>query len=173
MNIKTPPDALYKILAKQNTVLPERGPCHRFLSEFIGRWKVAGENAPLSPEGREEHVTGEDSYEWFEGEYFLVHRSSRKTKTSEFKEMGWIAYDAETEAYLSYSISNLGLLRLYQMEIEDGLIRFNSDTERGTLKLDKVGNTMTVHWEFRADTENQDQSQWQSLCDLKGRRLDS
>ncbi len=82
---------------------------------------------------------------------------------------GWVAYDATTESYLSYSISNLGFMRIYRMEIEDGLIRFIGDTERGLLKLDKVGNIMTVQWESRADT----QSEWRSLCDLKGRRLDS
>ena len=169
MNSKTSPEELFKIFAQQNTVSPEKGPCHRFLSEFVGRWKVAGENAPQNPEGHDEHVVGEETYEWFEGEYFLVNRFSRKTATTATNGLGWIAYDATTESYLSYSISNLGFMRIYRMEIEDGLIRFIGDTERGLLKLDKVGNTMTVQWESRADT----QSEWRSLCDLKGRRLDS
>ena len=97
---------LVRTFAKWNTKAPTNGPAHKHLEPFAGEWKVEGHNATGAPGVDGRWVSGTESYEWLDGEFFLVNRFDRGKGAGHFKGVGWIGYDAVNGAYLSYSISN-------------------------------------------------------------------
>jgi hypothetical protein len=157
---------LQKIIAQRNTITPQKGPAHDFLKEFIGRWRVEGRNSPVVSGGAGEAVRGDEIFEWFEGEFFLINRFDRVTDSGHFSGLGWIGFDVASNSYLSYSVTNSGFLRIYQVEISQGQIRYEGKHERGIVKLSHDGGTMLIQWDQSGDGK-----QWKSLCDLEGHRL--
>ncbi len=146
---------LKEALKNRNTAKPEEGPGHHHLNAFVGTWRVEGLN-----------ITGEETYEWFEGEYFLINHFDRMVGNKRFTGMGWIGYDSSTGKYLSYSISNSGFLRIYGLEVQDGEIKCDGENERASIKLSADGNTMSILWEI-----SEDGARWQVSCELQGHRL--
>lgn len=157
---------LVRTVAKWNTKSPSKGPSHKYLQPFAGRWRVEGHNAAGAPDAAKEAVRGIESYEWLEGEFFLLNRFDRTSATHHFMGMGWIGYDATNGAYLSYSISNLGYLRIYQVQITPGEICYLGTHERGVIRLSSDGNTITIKWE-----QVNAAGRWLPLCDLAGHRI--
>lgn len=153
-------------LKYRNTIKPEEGPGHHHLNAFVGSWRVDGKNSPTASTDSGAIVSGEETYEWFEGDYFLINHWDRQIGNSRFTGMGWIGYDGSTGKYLSYSISNSGFLRIYECEVDDGEIKFNGENERALIKLSADGNTMSVLWEHTLD-----QKKWNLLCQMTGHRL--
>lgn len=159
---------LQKTIKRINTDVPEKGPGHRFLEAFAGHWAIEGNNGPVAPSAKGEAVSGYEVYEWLEGGYFLINRFDRKMGGERFTGMGWIGYDPVSRGYLSYSISNLGFLRVYEVEISDGEIKINAESERASIKVGSDTNTMSIHWEYLPEGKL-----WHTLCDLQGRRIDA
>jgi len=157
---------LKETLKHRNTQKPEEGPGHHHLNAFVGHWRMEGFNFPRESGGQPERVVGEETYEWFDGEYFLINHFDRSQESGRFTGMGWIGYDACTGKYLSYSITNSGLLRIYELEVFDGEIKFNGELERALFYLSPDGNTMEVQWDYTEDGKI-----WSRLCELKGHRL--
>lgn len=155
--------ALSETLNAHNTLKPSRGPSHFHLDAFTGRWKSEGTN--FSADGKSENFFGEDCYEWLTGEFFLVNRFDRPAPSGAFSGMGWIGYDPVSGGYLSYSISNLGYLRIYEVEIIEGEMRFTGDHERAVLQLSPDRHELRGHWE-----QSQDGHTWKPLCDFNARR---
>lgn len=158
---------LVRTIAKWNTKAPTKGPAHHYLEPFTGRWKVEGHNAAGAPDAEAEKVSGTESFEWLEGEYFLVNRFDRGQGANRFNGLGWIGYDAMNGAYLSYSISNIGYFRIYQVQLKPGEICYLGSNERGVVRLSEDGQTITIKWE-----QINAAGRWLPLCDLTGHRLD-
>jgi hypothetical protein len=159
------PRALFDFMHAVNTVRPERGPHHDRLRDFIGRWAVEGVNAPAKPGGPPDPVHGDERYTWHDGEYFLVNHFNRPAASGPFNGWGWIGYDANTQRYLSFSINNLGFLRIYEVEIAECRLTFHGEHERGRVSLNERRDRLAIDWE-----KSDDGRQWTMLCDLEGRR---
>ncbi len=142
---------LVRTIARWNTKAPTKGPSHKYLQSFVGEWRVEG---------------GIESYEWLPGDYFLVHRFDRGTDENRLTGIGWIGYDATNGAYLSYSISNVGYFRIYQVQITPGEICFLGSSERGVVRLSKDGQTMISKWE-----QLNAAGRWVPYYDLVGHRM--
>ncbi len=147
-------------IRERNTLAPLKGPQHRQLKAFIGHWRIEGESGFGSSRVP---VMGEEVYEWLEGGFFLVNRFDRHIGATHFTGMGWISYDASTRTYLSYSISNSGFLRIYEVEISDHQMILSGETERATIKLSPDRETLYIYWD-----ECHDGANWHSLCNLRG-----
>lgn len=139
---------------------PSRGPNHRQLKAFAGHWQIEGEK---KKNGVTTSVHGDEIYEWLDGDFFLVNRFDHSTSSENYKGLGWIYYDVASRNYLSYSISNLGSLRVYEVEISDHQMIFSGESERATIKLSPDGQTLFIYWDHCPDGEN-----WQSLYNLRG-----
>ncbi|CAN5669112.1 hypothetical protein BH10BDE1_BH10BDE1_16160 [soil metagenome] len=153
-----------------DTITPQRGPQHRELASFAGRWKMAGENSPTAPGQASLKVTGIETYEWLPGEYFLVNKWTRKMGASEdvFSGIGWIGFDPKLEGYVAHSASNLGFQRVYEVEVAKDQLIFNGESERATIVLNDDHTEIIVRWERREDGGS-----WKPLCHLEGIRLNS
>ena len=154
---------LVRTIAKWNTKAPTKGHAHKYLQPFAGEWKVEGKNFS---NGESSNVTGVESYEWLTGGYFLVNRFERDQGDDKFSGIGWIGFDAANGAYLSYSISNIGYFRIYQVQITPNEICYLGTSERGVVRLAEGGNTMTIRWE-----QMNGAGKWQPLCELTGHRI--
>ncbi len=78
--------------------------------------------------------------------------------------MGWILYDSHEHKYRSYSISDLGYFRVYDVIVEERKIKFQGELERGSMSISKDGNFMNIYWEQNTGTD------WKVICSLEGRK---
>lgn len=154
-----------EFMQNHNTLKADRGPHHKTLDAFTGHWKVRGLNGADTSEDGGEAVQGTEIYEWLEGKYFLINKWDRPSVSGPFKGLGWIGFDSQTGKYRSYSVSNTGYFRVYDVDVFYNQIKYTGEKERGTVKISSDRNTLQIHWE-----ENMD-GHWHTLCHLSGQRL--
>jgi hypothetical protein len=144
---------------------PTRGPEHERLEPFVGKWHTEGQNKAAAPGAANTPVTGEESYEWLPGGFFLVNRWDRRFGGAEHKGIGIVAFDAATGEYSTRAFDNLGYAREYKTTLRDRTMALTGKWERATLAVSADGQTMTIHWERSEDGEH-----WLPLCDLVATR---
>lgn len=135
---------------------------HRRLEPFIGTWTVTGENTGTAPNAPNTPVTGEESYAWLPGRFFLLGHWDRRFGTDRHVGIHIIRYDQTTGQYSSYNVDNFGYARTYRVAQRDGVWSFTGDWERATWALGADGRTMTIDWEATEDGET-----WVPLCHLE------
>ena len=144
---------------------PEPAPviteAHRRLESFIGTWKVAGQEVGAMPNAPNTPVTGEESYTWLPGRFFLLGHWDHRFGSDHHIGLNIIRYDATTERYSSYNVDNLGFARTYRVTQREGVWSFTGDWERATWAFGHDGQTMTIDWEITSDGET-----WEPLCHL-------
>ena len=144
---------------------PEPAPviteAHRRLEPFVGTWKVTGQNAGAAPNAPDTPVTGEESYTWLPGRFFLLGHWDRRFEGGRHVGLNIIRYDATTEQYSSYNVDNLGFARTYRVTQRDGVWSFIGEWERATWAFGHDGQTMTIDWEITTDGAT-----WETLCHL-------
>jgi len=138
---------------------------HRRLDAFIGTWTVVGENKSAAPNAPDTPVTGEESYVWLPGRFFLLGRWDHRFGDDRHIGINIIRYDPTTGQYSSYNVDNLGFARTYRVTEGDGVWAFTGDRERATWTLGADGKTMTIDWEVSGDGET-----WAPLCHLDATR---
>ena len=144
---------------------PEPAPviteAHRRLEPFIGTWKVAGHESGAAPNASTTPVTGEESYTWLPGRFFLLGHWDHRVGSDHHIGLNIIRYDATTEQYSSYNVDNLGFARTYRVTQREGAWSFTGGWERATWAFGHDGQTMTIDWEITSDGET-----WEPLCHL-------
>ena len=155
------------ILANDTPVTPEPAPTlgdeHRRLAAFVGMWTVTGENLDGAGAAPNAAVTGEESYVFLPGGFFLLgHWDRRFANGGRHIGMTTIRYDATTRAYSAYNVDNLGFARTYAVTPRDGEWSFTGEWERATMRFGEDGRTMTIDWEVTRDG-----STWLPLCHLE------
>jgi hypothetical protein len=146
-----------QVLQQQPTLKPE----HKQLHVFVGRWKVIGwnkEGAPVAPGAK---VTGEETYEWLTGGFFIVSRFQHHFGDDAHIGTGTIGYDADSQSYINHNFDNMGYARRYEVSVHDYTWTFTGEFERCTLVFSADGNRKTENWEISTDSSN-----WQPLCDM-------
>ena len=144
---------------------PKRTPMvteeHRRLEPFIGTWTIAGHEVGAAPNAPTTPVTGEESYTWLPGRFFLLGHWDHRFGTDRHIGLDIIRYDANTGQYSSYTVDNLGFAQTYRVTQRDNVWFFIGDWERATWVLSHDGQTMTIDWEITRDRET-----WEPLCHL-------
>jgi hypothetical protein len=144
---------------------PARGPEHEQLDRFVGTWSVEGWNRSDAPVAADTKVTGEESYEWLPGQFFLVYRWDRQFGGSEHTGVGVIGRAESGDGYDAHFFDNLGYARTYEVAVRDGVLTLTGQWERATVTVDDGGDRMSIHWERSSDGRR-----WVPLCDLTGER---
>jgi hypothetical protein len=134
---------------------------HRRLEPFIGTWTVAGHEVGAAPNAPTTPVTGEESYAWLPGRFFLLGHWDHRFGSDRHIGLDIIRYDANTGQYSSYTVDNLGFAQTYRVTQRDNVWFFIGDWERATWALSHDGQTMTIDWEITRDGET-----WEPLCHL-------
>jgi hypothetical protein len=134
---------------------------HRRLDAFLGTWTVVGENKGAAPNAVDTPVTGDESYVWLPGRFFLLGRWDRRFGDDRHIGISIMRYDPTTRQYSAYNVDNLGFARTYRVTERDGVWSFTGDWERATWTLGADGTTMAIDWEMTRDGET-----WAPLCHL-------
>jgi Protein of unknown function (DUF1579) len=125
----------------------------RRLDIFVGKWHTEGlsygsgqsyENPYDSPV----RWSGEESYEWLAGGFFLVHHFNGQIGDVPMNGMEVIGYDAASQTYSSHSFDNHGKILLGQRSFRDGAWSYIGPEYRNTYVFGNDGSTMTIHWEW-------------------------
>ena len=135
---------------------------HRQLEAFIGNWTVAGENMSAAPNEPSTPVSGEESYVWLPGRFFLLGHWDHRFGADRHIGINIIRYDQATGQYSSHNVDNFGFARTYRVAQRDGVWSFTGEWERATWSLSPDRTTMTIDWEATEDGET-----WVPLCHLE------
>src|SRR5687768_4132902 len=83
------------------------GPEQKKLGVFLGRWHTTGKltataSAPAA------QIDSIDTYEWYPGEFFLVHHADAKVGGDTIKSLEIIGYDPQRQCYLASFFDSTG-----------------------------------------------------------------
>jgi hypothetical protein len=86
---------------------PIPGPEHKKLGVFLGRWHTTGEVAATAstPVAKVDAI---DTYEWYPGEFFLVHHADGRVGGEVIKSIEIMGYDAERNCYFTPFFDSTG-----------------------------------------------------------------
>jgi hypothetical protein len=146
--------------------LPTLMPEHKRVHVFVGRWKVRGQNKESAPVAPGVKVSGEETYEWLTGGFFLVSRFQHYFGDDAHIGLSTIGYDTSSQTYVSHNFDNMGYARRYEITVDDKTWTFKGEFERATLVFSSDGNSKTEHWEISSDGAN-----WQPLCEMTATKI--
>jgi hypothetical protein len=127
------------------------------LNPYIGKWKTEG----LTKSG--EVISGTDTYEWIEGNFFLTHRVDVMFGNKKIQTLEIIHYDDMEDVFRSQSFDNGGGISIATLKIYDDIILIFADAER--FKGNFKDNTIEGLWE-QFDGKN-----WVAWMDIKLTKL--
>ena len=138
------------------------GPEHKRLQVFVGKWNTEGQTRPTdyAPSVK---VHAVDEYEWFPGEFFLLHRITARIGDEEMRGIEIIGYDEDTDIYPMYFFDDKGTTTISQLRRrDDNTWTIAADTERATIKFDESRESFTAAWERKNIA-----ARWQPWMDVK------
>jgi hypothetical protein len=125
----------------------------RRLDALVGLWDSQGHT--IANGGPAIEIKGTDTYEWFPGEFFLVHRADVLVGDERVNVLEMIGpYDAATRTYPMRSFDSQGNFIVMQASLNDaGSWTFEGISERATLTINPDLDSMTAHWEQLRDND--------------------
>lgn len=86
---------------------PKPSPEQRKMGVFLGRWHTTGEVAATGSTPAEK-VDSIDTYEWYPGEFFLVHHADGKVGDAAIKSIEIMGYDPRRQSYFAPFFDSTG-----------------------------------------------------------------
>jgi hypothetical protein len=77
------------------------------MGAFLGRWHTTGEVAATESDPAVE-VDSIDTYEWYPGEFFLVHHADSHVGDSRIKSIEIMGYDPKRQCYVAQFFDSTG-----------------------------------------------------------------
>jgi hypothetical protein len=115
------------------------------LQVFVGTWRTEGDIV-----GSTDRLEAVDTYEWFPGEYFLVHRVEGRVGAEEVRALELIGVNATAGTYFTRAFDNHGLASQFAMRVRDEHTwSIIGTTERFTGCFNAAGDQLTGTWEQR------------------------
>jgi hypothetical protein len=152
--------------------LPEPSGAHRRLDVFVGKWRHNGASyadgqRSDDPLASAVPWTGDESYEWLPGGFFLLHRWDAILGTREFKGTEILGYDEAEGVYFTRMFDNAGNHPDYRASVDGDVWTFSESATRATVTVTDRGNGMNVAWQWRKE-----RSDWLPLCDRVATRVE-
>lgn len=140
-------------MAESKTTQAERqtpnkpNPALKRLDVLVGKWQSEGETIASKDEPAVK-IKGTDNYEWFHGDYFLIHHADVSMGDEQVKVIEVIGgYDSSSRTYPMRSFDNQGNFQTMQASVdEQGVWKFTGEKIRTTLVVADDGKTMTAKW---------------------------
>ncbi len=138
----------------------------QMLAIFEGRWQITGHNFPVTLNGLETDVYGEDEYSWLPGNFFLMDKWQHLTKSSSHIGISILGFDEEEQKLFSRNFDNLGFERRYFLMYDGNSWKFDGPQERSVrvYSMDKL--SYTEHWEMKDGN-----GAWMPLCVMNGKKM--
>ena len=143
----------------------------QLLNVFVGKWHTEGLSygsgqSKENPYDSPVRWSGEESYEWLPGGFFLVNHFDAKIGNTAISGIETVGYDAVSQSYPSQLFDSYGRILSGQRSIRDGVWSSSIGTEyRTTYAFRNEGNTLASRWEWL------DGDDWFVLADLEGTKL--
>jgi hypothetical protein len=136
----------------------------RRLDVFVGKWPTEGLSYGLgqskeNPYDSPVRWSGEESYEWLPGGFFLIRHFSAQIGDIPLNGIETIGYDAASQTYPSYTFDSYGRVHSAQRTFLDGIWSYTGPEYRATYTFRNDGNAMATHWEWLS------QDDWLLLLD--------
>ncbi len=142
---------------------------HKRLNRWIGKWNTRGQQheGPVGPAAK---IVATDTFEWANGEFFMVHRFDGKVGDNDASCIEITGYDSETKSYPTHTYYNTGLTNDWQSVEYEGTWTLTGEWDmagkkakvRCTTVFGNDGNTMAGRWEMSVDG-----GEWQTFWDVK------
>ena len=122
------------------------GPEYGLLNDFAGKWKTTGliKAANGSPEV---YVHGYDSYEWWPGNFFLLHKADVFIGDERSETIEIISYDDSTKSYRMQYFDNKGSHGLMTARFDNNKWRFQGETLRFRGSFNENKTIFSGTWE--------------------------
>ena len=143
------------------------------LNVFIGKWHMEGRQL-AGPAGPAASISALQTYEWMQGERFLIHRFDGHVGDSQASCIEIIGADTERQCYRAHTFYNNGQMNVWDMDERDGQWRLLGDWNasgksmkvRCTVTFADDGQTMNSKWEH-----SNDGAKWQTFWDVSARKV--
>ena len=147
---------------------PQRAAELDALETFLGKWKTTGKQIEGTI-GPAAGIAVEESYEWLDGKYFLIHNFKGDLGGSDAACIEMIGYDTEKGVYVIDTYYNNGVSKNWLMTGDGDRWTINGDWPikgermkvRCTIEFSD-DKTMTGNWEMSPDG-----SDWKTFWDVK------
>ncbi len=138
---------------------PRPGIEHKKLGVFLGRWHTTGEVAATesTPAARVDAI---DTYEWYPGEFFLVHDADAKVGDVAIKSLEIIGYDPERHCYLATFFDSTGGFGTEEIRLDGNTWTWRGSNVMGVKEhrciavVSNDGKTVSARHEKSDDGEN-------------------
>lgn len=130
----------------------------RDLDQLIGEWTLEATH-PAFPDLV---VPGRSSFEWLDGERFLIQRSTADHPDfpNSISVIGAMADDDEDQRLSMHYYDSRGVHRVYSLEMSEGVLRIARDapafSQRLEARLADGGDTLAGTWLLSRDDETWD-----------------
>ena len=145
-------------------------PALKELEIFVGEWNMELSNASFLP-NPSATVEGYSSFDWVEGEAYLVMRQGNKPGDS-FSASWLISRDEKADDHSIFYFDTRGVSRIYEMSFRDNVWKtWRSSpgfSQRFEGKVTEDGYAITAHWE-----KSSDGTMWENDFDMKYTRIKS
>jgi hypothetical protein len=140
---------------------PKPDPALKHLDAFVGKWNTQGQikESPLGPAGK---IIGTDTYEWFPGGFFLVHRVDVRMGDQKNESIEIIGYDTLNKTYHMYSFDSQGNSIVMQASVMGDTWTFGGESMRFTGVFSNDGKSISGKWEYLSND-----SDWHHWMDVK------
>jgi hypothetical protein len=144
---------------------PAQNPQLESLNALVGEWTIEATH-PMYPSTV---VPGRTSFEWLEGEQFLIQRS--RTDHSDFPDsISVIGAPDEVEELSMHYFDSRGVYRVYDMSLSEDVWKISRDapgfSQRLTATFSDDGNTISGTWQL-----SRDDSTWDDDLQITFRRV--
>ena len=145
------------------------------LHAFVGEWHTSG-NQFEGAIGSAERITATQTYEWLQGDSFLIHRFDGTVGRSPASCIEIIGYDTESGECQAHTYYNNGRVNIWDVERDDERWVLCGDWNmagrqmkvRCTVTFAADGGTMHSLWEHSSDGRK-----WTAFWDLTARKATS
>jgi hypothetical protein len=118
------------------------------LNRLVGSWTVEATH-PMTPSP----VSGRSTFEWLEGEHFLLQRS--QLDHPDFPDSLWVVGEGAAHYF-----DSRGVRRVYESSLSDGVWRMSRDepefSQRFEGSFSEDGDTFSGLWQLSRDGETWD-----------------
>ena len=153
---------------------PQRAPELDSLQPFIGKWHTTGKQIEGTV-GPAADIDIEESYEWLDGKYFLVHHFKGDLGGNDAACIEIIGFDPEAKNYTVHTYYNNGIAKDWEMSEDNGVfiiagnwpMKGKEMKVRCTIEFGSGNNSMTGNWEMSGDG-----SQWKTFWDVSSTKVE-
>lgn len=145
---------------------PERGPEHRRLEVFIGKWINEGETV-ATPDAPAAKILTSDVYEWIPGRFSVLHTAYGRIGDLDAGGVEIIGYDPEVGKYTSHFFDGQGHVTVDELLHADGKWIWQGERIRTTSTFSDDGKVQhSLH------EQSDDGVEWRAAMDVTLRRVD-